>query len=175
MTPQAFDYAGSYWTTEAGRFRETVPRWAWGLELLVGPQGWLTVTPALAFGLLGIALIACRRSDPLRPAAWTAGAVTAVLIAYYTWGVRRTDFAGLSFGTRHLLAVSPIVFFFAVAGLDRLRNRWANVAFALVLVVGIVYAWAGMIDPWSRIERRPDVALRVLQRGVLYPWSSYNR
>jgi hypothetical protein len=59
--------------------------------------------------------------------------------------------------------------------LDRLRSRVANLLFALLFGVGVVYAVAGMQDPWSRIERRSDVTLRVLQRFVPYPGSSYAR
>jgi hypothetical protein len=175
MYPEAIAYPGSYWTTEAGRWQETRPRWQFGLELLVGPQGWLTVTPALGFGVLGLMLVGARRSDPLRPAAEVVAGVVIVLGLYYTWGVRRTDFSGQSFGTRHLLPITPLCYFFAVVALDRLRSRRATVVFAILCAVGLVYSVAGMNDPWSRIERRPDVALRVLQRFVLYPWSSYAR
>ena len=85
MTPEAFDFAGSYWNTAAGRARETVPRWRWGLELLIGPQGWLTVTPLIALGLAGMVRIGCRKGDPLRPTAAALGVVTLMLLGYYTW------------------------------------------------------------------------------------------
>ncbi len=176
MTPGAFDFEGSYWKTEAGRARETVPRWRWGVELLVGPQGWWTVTPLVAVGVVGMVRIVLRQGDPLRPLAAATGAVVFMLLGYYTWGVRRIDFAGLSFGTRHMLAVSPLCLVFSVAWLARWRRRGiAAAVFAVGLLVGGVYAWEGMLDPWSRIERRRDVALILLQRGVLYPWSSYQR
>jgi hypothetical protein len=175
MYPEAIAYPGSYWATEAGRWTETMPRWRFGLELLVGPQGWLTVTPALGFGVLGLILVGADRTDPLRPAAGVVAGVVIVLWLYYTWGVRRTDFSGQSFGTRHLLPITPLGYAFAVIALDRLRSRLAAVVFAVLFGVGTVYAVAGMQDPWSRIERRPDVALRVLQRFVLYPRSSYAR
>ena len=100
-----------------------------------------------------------------------------VLLIYYIWLTRRTDIAGHSFGTRHLLAVTPACYFFAVVGLARLRSRFAAILFVLLMVVGGVYAVAGMRDPWSRIEMRApkEPALGVLQRFVLYPWSSYSR
>lgn len=175
MTPRVFDYPGSYWLTEAGQWREPGPRWRWGLELLLGPQGWLTVTPALAVGLAAIARIAARRPDPLRPAALAVGLTVAVLVAYYTWGVRRTDFAGQSFGTRHLLPVAPAVYALAAIALGRLRSRPAWVAFALLLAIGAIYAYAGMLDPWTRIERRDDHALRLVKHLTLYPRSTYAR
>jgi hypothetical protein len=176
MTPDAFHFAKSYWITEAGRARETVPRWLWGVELLLGPQGWLTVTPLVALGLAGMGRIVLSKRDPLRPLAASVGFVLLMLLGYYTWGVRRIDFAGLSFGTRHLLAVSPLCLVFAVEWLSRWRyRRTAAAVFAVCLLVGGVYACEGMIDPWSRIERRRDLPLVILQRGVLYPWSSYQR
>ncbi len=177
MTPWLFEGQGSYWTSQAGRAREIVPRWQWGLELLVGPQGWLTVTPVLFFGLLGLVLAAVRRSDPLRPAAQVVGGTLVVVVSFYTWGVRRTDFAGISYGTRHLLALTPAIFFFAVVALQRMRSRLASVVFFLLLLVGFLYAWKGMLAPWTRIEQRTrnEAVLAILQRGALYPWSSYLR
>jgi hypothetical protein len=177
MYPEAFNYPGSYWTTAAGAWKEPGPRWQFGLELLVGPQGWLTVSPVLVFGLVGIAGTLARKGDPLRPLAAALAVMVVVLLGYYVFGVRRTDYAGQSFGTRHMLAVTPPCFFFAVVALGRLRNKLACLVFALLMAVGVVYALAGMRDPWSRIERRaPTVpALRMLQHLVLYPWSSYDR
>ncbi len=175
MTPELFAYKGSYWTTEAGTWRETGPRWRFGLELLFGPQGFITVTPVLIFGLAGIAWVATRRGDPLRPAAIVVVGGAVLLVAYYTWGVRRTDFAGLSFGSRHLLPIAPACFFFAVVLLGRAKNHLACVAFGLLVAIGVVYAWAGMIDPWSRVERRGDSGLSAVKRLTLYPWSSYRR
>jgi hypothetical protein len=111
----------------------------------------------------------------MRPAAIAVGATVAVLVIYYTWGVRRIDFAGQSFGTRHLLAVSPAVFAFGVIGLGRLRNRLAWGLFAAAWLVGAVFAYAGMQSPWSRVENRQDSGLLVVRRLTLYPWSSYTR
>ncbi len=174
MTPALLSYKGSYWASGPGRWVEHGPRWRFGLELLFGPQGWLTVTPVLMLGLAGLVWTAWRRDDPLRPAALAVGALVVTLLVFYTWGVRRTDFAGLSFGTRHLLAITPAVFWFAVVLLGRLP-RWAWLVFAPLFLVGVVYAWAGMRDPWSRIERRDDSGLAVVKRLTVYPWSSYTR
>ncbi len=175
MTPELFDYKGSYWQTEKGRFAETGARFWFGLELLLGPQGWLTVTPIVLFGVVALARIAARRGDPLRPSALAVGGVTLTLLAYYVWGVRRTDFAGLSFGTRHLLAITPLVLAFGLIGLARLRSRVAWSAFAALLAISLVYSFAGQRDPWSRVERRDDSGLAVVKRLTLYPWSSYRR
>jgi hypothetical protein len=177
MYPEAFAYPGSYWASPEGQWKETGPRWQFGLEFLIGPQGWLTVTPVLAFALIGLVLVLSRRGDPLRPMAMAVIGMVAVLLIYYIWFTRRTDIAGHSFGTRHLLAVTPACYVFAVVGLARLRSRFAAILFVLLMFVGGVYAVAGMRDPWSRIEIRApkEPALGVLQRFVLYPWSSYSR
>ena len=102
-----------------------------------------------------------------------------VLLIYYIWFTRRTDIAGHSFGTRHLLAVTPACYFFAVVGLARLRSRFAAIVFVLLMVVGGVYAVAGMRDPWSRIEiegaegagPRRLAAIRALSVEQLLPMS----
>ena len=176
MTLELFNYRGSYWITEVGRARETIPRWQWGLEMLLGPQGWLTTTPLLALGLIGLAR--CLARGATRRGRWRRRwrSWSGLQLWYYTWGVHRMDFAGLSFGTRHLLPVAPLCLIFAVTELSRWRLRGVAVLVFLVCwLVGAVYAWEGMLDPWSRIERRRDVPLILLQRGVLYPWSSYQR
>jgi MFS family permease len=177
MYPEAFQYPGSYWATAAGVWKETVPRWQFGLELLFGPQGWLTVTPILVFGAVGLGSVLIRPRDPFGPLAWTVGGILVVLLVYYIWGVRRTDYAGQSFGVRHLLAVTPACFAFAVVALGRARGPIAPVLFALLMMVGVAYALVGWSDPWKRIESRERVSptLQVLQRFVVYPWSSYAR
>lgn len=173
--PGAFLYPGSYWATPAGAIRETGPRWRFALEFLVGPQGWLTVTPVLAAGVVGLIAVAARRDDRLRPAAIVVGAVTVTVIGYYVCLTRRTDFAGQSFGTRHLLAISPLVYYFAAVLLARSRSRAVRLAFVVLGVVGLAYAVLGTSDPWTRIESRGEPAVRALQRFVVYPWSSYSR
>lgn len=175
MYPKMFEYPGSYWATEEGRWKEIGPRWRFGVEFLIGPQGWLTVTPALFLGLAGLAWTASRKGDPLRPLACAAGTVTILLIVYYVWGVRRTDFSGQSYGTRHLLAISPVLFAFAVDAAARMPRRIGWIVLALTLIVGLGYAIEGVRQPWSRIDRRDDAILKLLGRLTLYPHSSYPR
>jgi hypothetical protein len=173
MYPEAFNYPGSFWQTPDGTFQEYGPRWGFGLELLIGPPGWLTLTPVLIFGLVGLAMVLRRRGDPLRPMAAVVAGSLVVLVVYYTWIVRRTDFAGQSFGTRHLLAITPAVYFFAVEALARLRGRAAPLLFAALMGIGIFYAYHGEKDPWARIEERETVepSLKAAQRFVIYPYS----
>jgi len=168
MYPESFLFPGSYWATPEGTWKERGPRVWFGLGLLAGPQGWLTVTPVLIFGLIGLAMVIARPADPLRPSAWMVLGSLLVLLAYYTWGVRRTDFGGSSFGTRHLLPMTPPCLVFAAVALGRLRGLVAPSVFVLLAGIGFVYAFAGMKDPWSRIEKRArtEPALRVIQRLV---------
>ncbi len=111
-----------------------------------------------------------------RPAAIAVAGMVLVLFAYYVWGVRRTDYAGQSFGTRHLLAISPACFYFAVLGAARLNSKLAWLGFALLMLVGACYGVAGLRDPWSRIEQRAttDPALHWLQKGFSTPGAAIN-
>ncbi len=172
--PESFLYPGSYWASEAGVFHETVPRWQFGLEMLFGPQGWLTVTPVLALGFIGMG-VSILRSDSFRAAAWTIGGASAAVLFYSIWLTRRTDFAGLSYGTRHLLALSPLVYFFAATLLARSRRKSIRVLFILLFGIGATYTVMGAKDPWSRIEQREEWPLRAVKLFTLYPWSSYHR
>jgi hypothetical protein len=174
MYPEAFVYPGSFWLSPDGTFQEYGPRFFFGIELLLGPPGWLTLTPVLAFGLVGLALVLLRRGDPLRAMAALVLGSLVVLVVYYTFVVRRTDFAGQSFGTRHLLAITPAVYVFAVEALARLRGRVAPILFVLLMGVGCFYAYHGAKDPWARIEERElkEPTLKVAQRFlVIYPYS----
>ena len=191
MYPEAFNFPGSYWATEVGKWSEPGPRWKFGLELLFGPQGWITVTPVLVFGLVGIFWTSLRRNDPLHVPALTVAAALVAVVAFYIWGVRRTDVAGQSYGSRHLLPITPLCFFFACVLLARLRIYLAQkrsflvrgvscavrCLFVLLAIVSCSYAYMGMLDPWSRIERRSstNATLAVLQKFVLYSESSYSR
>jgi hypothetical protein len=73
--------------------------------------------------------------------------------------------------------VTPACFAFAVVALGRSRSRLVPILFTALMIVGGFYALAGRSDPWKRVEAqaRERPALRVLQRFVLYPWSSYAR
>lgn len=175
MYPEALSYEGSYWATEVGTYQETIPRWLFLIELLFGPQGWLTVTPVLAFAPVGIVLTMAMRRDAMRSGAIVVAAVSLVLLGYYSFGVRRTDYSGQSFGVRHFLPISPLVFAYAAASLQWLRLGIWRVGFVTLMLIGAIYAVEGMEDPWSRVERRTDLPLRVVGRFVLYPWSSYDR
>jgi hypothetical protein len=174
IDPAAFDFPGSYWTDPANVWHEHGPRWRFGIELLIGPRGWLTVTPVLAFGMVGLGLALSRKSDRFRPMAWVVASSVVVLVCYYTWGVRRTDFGGDSFGTRHLLAITPACYLFAVVALQRFK-RWKLVPalFVLAMLIGSVYAVIGMKDPWKPIEEvwKTDPWLGAVQRLVIYPRS----
>jgi hypothetical protein len=129
----------------------------------------------LGLGLAGILLALRRRSDPLRPAALAAGAITVIVLAYYVLATRRTDFTGEAFGARHLLAITPLAYFFAAVFLSRHRHVFITVLAALFVAIGIFYSTLGAVNPWYRVERWHHPPVRMLQRLVVYPWSSYPR
>ena len=83
------------------------------------------------------------------------------------------DFAGQSFGIRHLLAITPAVYFFAVEALTRIKGWLAPLLFVILMGVGVFYAYHGVQDPWARIEERERIepTLKVAQRFVIYPYS----
>jgi hypothetical protein len=175
LTPEVFDYEGSYWRTPEGRWVEPGPRWRWGIEFWFGPNGWITVLPSLAVGLYGLVRTVVRRGDPLRPAAVVVGTSVVVLSLFYTFGVRRTDFAGWSFGARHMLAITPPVWAFAVIAASQSRRGWLWAVLVPLLLVGALYAWVGQRDPWSRVERRPDPELRWVRPLTLDRQTQYQR
>lgn len=174
--PEAFEYPGSYWSSARGTFDVSVSRGWFLLEFLVGPQGWITVTPLLSLAAIGLWFGLRNDSVRLRAFAFLTIASTFVLVVYYCFVVRRTDFAGQSFGTRHMLAVTPVLAFWSVMGTFGRRARALLVPLVIAAwAIGAIYAFEGMKQPWSRIERRPEATLKFLQRFVAYPYSSYRR
>ena len=179
MYPAAFDFPGSFWMTPAGIWKETGPRWLFGLDFLVGRQGAFTIFPALWFGFFGlVGAVLGRRPDQFdRPAAWIILGSILVLSWYYIWGVRRTDFAGTSFGVRHLLAITPMVYLFGMIGLSRIRRVRVVllVLFVAAMMVGGIYAFKGMINPWTRAETRAetDPLLRAVQHAALFKGGTF--
>ena len=173
MYPEAFNYPGSFWLTPTGIFHEYGARHWFALELLVGPPGWLTLTPVLAFGLVGLALVLLRRGDPLRPMAAMVLGSLVVLVVYYTWMVRRTDFAasrsapGTCWRSRRR-STSSRSWPWSGSGVGS-RPR----AVRALMGVGFFYAYYGAWDPWSRIEEREvaEPTLKLAQRFVIYPYS----
>lgn len=71
----------------------------------------------------------------------------------------------------------PGLLFFAVLALERIHRRLVTGVFLALLVVGVIYAFAGAMDPWSRVEKlaKSHAPVRFLQQFVIYPWSSYQR
>jgi len=177
MYPSAFEYPGSFWMSPGGVWKETGPRWLFGLDFLVGRQGAFTVFPAIWFGLVGLAGGMMARDRSERWSAWIVAGSLVVLIWYYVWGVRRTDFAGTSFGVRHMLPITPMVYLFGVVALGRAR-RWRMVAiglFVAAMAIGGIYAIKGMINPWSRAETRAeaDPLLRAVQRLAFFQGGTF--
>lgn len=175
MYPEALAFEGSYWATEDGTNQETIPRIVFLVELLLGPQGWLTVTPVLFFLPIGLGAAILYRRDSLRGGAMLVLSVAFILLVYYSVLVRRTDYSGQSFGIRHLLPITPLVLFYAATALEILRAKVWRIAFVGLMFVGLLYSLSGVNNPWSRIENRKDPSIRLVQRFVIYPYSSYNR
>jgi hypothetical protein len=173
--PEAFEYPGSYWTTEAGRFRESGSRCWFLLETLVGPQGWWTVTPLLLFGMGVACWVLAKATGRDRGLAGLTVGVVVALLGYYVFGVRRTDYAGQSFGVRHLLPVTPLVFWWACWPLGSRGRGWWAPMFVILWSAGAIYAYEGRKQPWTRIESNERPLVRAMQRGVLFQHSSYKR
>ena len=174
MYPEAFDYPGLVLDHARGDLGGAGPALAVRARAAGRAAG-------MADGHAGPGLRAGRDGPgarpPGRPAAadgvrWSAGSVL-VLVAYYTWGVRRTDFAGPSFGIRHLLPMAPAVFVFAAVGARPARGPAAPSVFAAADGDRVRLRdrrHEGPLEP-GRGPRADEPALRRRQRLVIYPWT----
>jgi hypothetical protein len=115
----------------------------YALQVLFGGHGLLTVSPVLAFGVLGL-LHAMRRPPFGARAVWVLVAA-GVVAQYVGHAFVAGSFGGWSYGFRYLLPIQPLLLLAAPAALGA---RWQRAAFAAVLPVSVLFAALGAYHPW---------------------------
>jgi hypothetical protein len=115
----------------------------YALQVLFGGHGLLTVSPVLAFGVLGL-LRSMRRPPFGARAVWIL--VAAGIAAQYAGhALVAGSFGGWSYGFRYLLPIQPLLLLAAPAAL---AARWQRAAYATVLPVSVLFAALGAYHPW---------------------------
>jgi hypothetical protein len=146
MHPAGFDYPGSAFATTLTGNTPSTDVLGHGVEMFFGERGLLTLNPVMALPLFGLGALLCQRRHRLwgeTVAVASACAVVALSLIVFTPG-----FGGVSYGTRWLLDVTPVLFFFAAC--PRLyRPVVGRLLVGLLAFVSILSAWQGALSPWS--------------------------
>jgi len=173
LPPQAFqeyyDYPGSYWLKPQGFDANVEPLAPYMARLLIGPRGWLTVTPMALWGVVYLYWCAVHPRAPWKAEARLMAVVIPVVIAFYGLFHIHQNYSGECWGVRWFIAFTPPVLFFSCAAYARLRVAWARALFWMTVVVSFVYASVGVVSPWSAIETSRQPIILLLQKLTLMP------
>jgi hypothetical protein len=148
-----YNYPGSYWTHPQGLDVLNVtpePRVIYFLNMTVGHHGVLSLTPVLAFALLGL-VQAVRAPGRRSPTALAVLVVSVAVTAFYVWNPKVRNYGGLTQGMRWLFWLFPLWLIYlpraSVLRGERAES-WRPVAVA-ALVVSIISAAYALRAPWS--------------------------
>jgi hypothetical protein len=146
LHPSGYDYPGSLFpaTLTGNTPSANVPQY--GLQMLFGDRGLFGLSPVLLWSVFGLWSLLRERGHRL----WSVSlAVTlACLVMLLSLILFTPGFGGLSYGTRWLTEITPLLFFFAARpALFRSPPRW--LVFSVLAVISIFSAWQGAISPWG--------------------------
>lgn len=172
-----YDFPGSYWKVhpETGRLTGVQldagsgiyvfdhaanidAQWeSWYVYLfhmLFGHHGIVVLTPILLIACVGMWRVA-RDRGPLSTFAWMTMLLTAILVAFYTFGphfgIGQRNYGGVSNGLRWLFWLLPLWLTFLPHGLQWRAHRIGFRVLALVLLcISSGSALYAMRDPWTR-------------------------
>ncbi len=161
-----WDYPGSPWIGVGISGEFYLKSFAEGVNYafhsLVGSRGFLSYSPFLVWGLVGLFAAAWasrgeRRAHALATLA-AVGATTAYMILFAAL------FGGVSYGDRYFVGLTGVIVCFTASGFWTRAPRWRQALLAIALGVSAVIAGLGVaVNPW-RVET-PVAAVRALRRA----------
>ena len=146
MHPAGFNYPGSpFPTTLTGNTPSPNPL-THGIEMFFGDRGLLSLSPVLLWSLFGLWSLLRRRGSWLwgeAVAATLASLAVTLSLILFTPG-----FGGISYGTRWLAEITPVLFFFA-ARPHLYRPLWRRLLFVALAAFSLFSIWQGALSPWG--------------------------
>ncbi|HON68843.1 MAG TPA: hypothetical protein PLS23_20355 [Phycisphaerae bacterium] len=142
-----YDFPGSYWNNRKGIDAINEPKHVYLAHMLIGHDGFFSLSPILLVALGGILVQLFGRSDRRLLAAMTLG-MTAVLVCVYL--VKTNNYGGGCHGFRWLFWVIPMWLLFMPAGIELFYRRAVGryVLYSLFLVSMFTVGYA-LDNPWS--------------------------
>lgn len=146
-----FQYPGSPWlgSDELSGMETNDPAFfaSYAVKTLVGPKGFLLYNPFLIVALWGLAR-EIRGKGRFCIEAICVGAGSSVILVYY-WATTN-NYGGWSYSIRWFVPLIPLVLFFSHPFFQHYDRRRAAY-FHILLVVSLMLAFVGAINPWSPV------------------------
>jgi hypothetical protein len=145
----------SYWRDPQGMDRGEESRIAYGLHVLVGHHGVLSLTPIWLLSVWGVWLWGRGSNERLRQVALGVALVTSVCLVFYI-GLRPQqdrNYGGMTAGFRWLFWQAPLWLLVMIPAADRVARTRRGMAVALVLLAFSVLSasyptWNPWTQPW---------------------------
>jgi len=146
MHPAGFDYPGSTFATTITGNPPATDVLDHGFQMMFGERGLFSLNPLLLWAVAGLGVLLRRRDHRLWPEAVAitlASLAVVVSLALFTPG-----FGGVSYGTRWLAEITPVLFFFAACP-ALYRPRFRRALCVVLAVFSLFSAWQGALHPWG--------------------------
>ncbi|MBI4578699.1 MAG: hypothetical protein HY718_03300 [Planctomycetes bacterium] len=141
-----YDYPGSYWNDPQGIDNIKEPKSVYLGNLVIGHDGFFSLTPILLVSLLGIGSQIGRPGDRRLLAAVTL-AMTAIVIAVYV--VKTSDYGGGCQGYRWLFWLLPLWLLFLPVGAEWMDRVGGRVILYWLLAISIFSVGYALDNPWT--------------------------
>lgn len=143
-----YDYPDSYWNKRSGIDALDEPKHVYLAHMLVGHDGFFSLTPVLLVALAGITIELCRRSDRALLAGVTL-AMTATVIVVYV--VKTNNYGGGCQGFRWLFWILPMWLLFLPAGVEWFaRHAVGRYALYALFVISVFSAGFALDNPFTQ-------------------------
>jgi hypothetical protein len=142
-----YDFPGSYWNNRSGIDAINEHKAVYVAHMLVGHDGFFSLTPILLVCLAGLIIEWRRRGDRVQ-LAWMVLAITAAIIVVYT--VMTNNYGGGCHGFRWLFWVVPMWLLFLPAGAAWLaRSGIGRCSLYGLLFISLFTVGYALDNPWS--------------------------
>ncbi len=145
-----YDYPGSYWNNPQGIDALAEPRPVYLVHMLIGHEGFFSLTPIFLISAVGLAVHLRGRPGTCPALAGLTVGLFAAVVGVYTFTTN--NYGGGCNGFRWLFWMIPLWLIFLPAGIERLgRSRGGQIAAHMMLAVSLYSAYFAMRDanPWT--------------------------
>ncbi|MEI7635517.1 MAG: tetratricopeptide repeat protein [bacterium] len=143
-------YAGSIWRADsmiAGDY-EPFPNYLTALyHYTIGHRGVFFFMPLMLYGLIYASKSA--RSMGAGRAGLALTVLATFVITLLATPAISLGLAGGSYGPRHIVTVTALVYFYAVNEFRRKGRAWRTILAACLVAWSAAIAWTGALDPWT--------------------------
>ncbi len=142
-----FDYPGSPFPPTITGNTTSANVLDYGFRMIFGDRGLFSFSPVLLWAVFGLWSLLRERNHRLWGEAVAASLASLVVVLCLI--LLTVGFGGLSYGTRWLVDITPLLFFFAARS-TLYRSPSHRLLFAALAALSLFSAWQGALDPWGQ-------------------------